>query len=183
MKKFLIILAILVVVAVVGLPIFKKYTKSHSPPAEARYQKDGVTLKIDYCRPAAKGRVIFGEKSAGALQPFGQYWRLGANEASVFEVNAPLLINGKDLPAGKYSIYAFPGQASWTIAFNSDWDRWGATAPDPKRDVLRVDVPANNAAEKRENFEISFEDPDTTGTAYIDLNWDKTLVRIPFKKK
>src|SRR5882757_5171671 len=149
MKKFLIIIAILVVVAVVGLPIFKKYTKSHSPAAEARYQKDGVTVKVDYCRPAAKGRVIFGEKSAGALQPFGQYWRVGANEATVFETNLPLLVSGKELNAGKYSLYAFPGANTWTIAFNSDWDRWGAMAPDTKKDVLRVDVPVNNAAEKK----------------------------------
>jgi hypothetical protein len=183
MKKFLIILAVLVVVAAIGLPLFKKYTKSHSPAAEARYQKDGVMLKVDYCRPAAKGRVIFGEKSAGALQPFGQYWRVGANEAAVFEANAPLLINGKDLPAGKYSMYAFPGPTTWTIAFNSDWDRWGAMAPDAKKDVLRVDVPVNNAADKQQNFEISFEDPDPSGTANLDLHWDKTLVRIPFKKK
>jgi Protein of unknown function (DUF2911) len=183
MKKFLIILAVLVVVAVIGLPLFKKYTKSHSPPAEARYQKDGLMVKIDYCRPASKGRVIFGEKSAGALQPFGQYWRVGANEATVFETNAPLLINGKELKAGKYSLYAFPGPATWTIAFNTDWDRWGATAPNAQNDVLRVDLPVNSAADKKENFEISFEDPDPAGTAYADLHWDKSLVRIPFKKK
>ena len=139
-------------------------------------------LKIDYCRPAAKGRVIFGEKSAGALQPYGQYWRMGANEATVFETNVPLLVSEKELPPGKYAIYAFPGPKTWTIAFNSDWNRWGAMAPDAQKDVLRVEVPVNNAAERKENFEISFEDPDAAGTAYADLHWDKTLVRIPIKK-
>jgi hypothetical protein len=182
MKKFLIILAILVVVAAVGLPLFKKYTKSHSPAAEVSYQKDGLIVKVDYCRPAAKGRVIFGEKSAGALQPYGQYWRVGANEATVFETNAPLLINGKELKTGKYSLYAVPGATTWTIALNSNWDRWGAMAPDAQKDVIRVEVPATTAVEKKENFQITFEDPDASGAAHLDLYWDQTLVRIPFKK-
>ncbi len=183
MKKFLIILAILVVVVAIAFPFLKKYTKSHSPAAEARYQKDGLALKVDYCRPAAKGRVIFGEKSAGALQPYGQYWRAGANEATVFETNAPLLIDGKELKTGKYSLYAIPGATKWTIALNSNWDRWGAMAPDAQKDVLRVDLPVNNAAEKKENFEISFEDPDASGAAHLDLHWDTTKVRIPIQKK
>ena len=183
MKKALIIIAIIAAVLVVAFPFLKKYTKSHSPLAEARFQKDGLSVKVDYCQPAAKSRLIFGEKRAGALQPFGQYWRVGANEATTFETNADLVINGKDLKAGKYSLYAIPGQAIWTIAFNSNWDRWGATAPDTKTDVLRTEVPANNAAEKKEKLEIVFGNPNEAGPANFNIQWDKTAVRIPFQRK
>ena len=183
MRKLGIALVILILLAAIGLPLLKRYTKSFSPAAEARYQKDGVTVKVDYCRPSAKGRVIFGEKSAGAVVPFGQYWRVGANEATVFANSAPLLVNGKELPAGKYALYAFPGPNNWTIVFNSDWNRWGYSPPDTQKDVLRVEVPAGTAPEKKEMFEISFEDLDASGTAHADLNWDKTLVRVPFSKK
>ena len=183
MKKAVLIIAILAAVVAVGVPLFKKYTKSHSPAALASYQKDGLSIKIDYCRPAAKGRMIFGEKSAGALLPYGQYWRAGANEATTFETNTDLVVNGKELKAGKYALYAIPGQATWTIVLNSDWNRWGALAPDAQKDVLRTDVPVNNAAEKKENFEISFENADAAGAVNLDLHWDKSLVRIPLRRK
>lgn len=183
MKKTLILLGIIVAVLAIGLPLFKKYTKSHSPVATAVYQKDGSSIKVTYCRPQAKGRLIFGEKSAGALQPYGQYWRVGANEATTFETSTNLLINGKDLKAGKYSLYAIPGPANWTIAFNSNWDRWGALAPAVDTDVLRVEVPANNGAAPKESLEISFAEPDASGMAKMNLHWDKTVVGLPFQKK
>ena len=183
MKKFLIILGIIVAVLAVGLPLFKKYTKSHCPVAQVTYEKDGASIKVTYCRPTAKGRVIFGEKSAGALQPFGEYWRVGANEATTFETKTNLVINGKELKAGRYSLYAIPGASNWTIAFNSNWDRWGAMAPGTETDVLRIDVPPNNAAPPKDVFEISFAGPDATGTTTMNLHWDKTAVAVPFQKK
>ena len=183
MKKFLIILGIIVAVLAVGLPLFKKYTKSHSPVAVVAYEKDGASIKVTYCRPTAKGRLIFGEKSSGALQPFGQYWRVGANEATTFETKTNLVVNGKELKAGRYSLYAIPGASNWTIAFNSNWDRWGAMAPGAATDVLRVEVPANSAAPPKDVFEISFEGPDATGTTKMNLHWDKTAVAVPIQKK
>lgn len=183
MKKTILILGLIVAGLAIGLPLFKKYTKSHSPGAEATFQKDGVSIKATYCRPLARGRRIFGEKSAGALQPYGQYWRVGANEATIFESNTNLMIHGKELKAGKYSLYAIPGEVNWMIAFNSKWDRWGAMAPGTETDVLRVEVPANNAAQPQESFEITFADPDASGTAKMNLHWDKTLVSVPFQKK
>ncbi len=93
------------------------------------------------------------------------------------------MIHGKELKAGKYSLYAIPGEVNWMIAFNSKWDRWGAMAPGTETDVLRVEVPANNAAQPQESFEITFADPDASGTAKMNLHWDKTLVSVPFQKK
>ena len=184
MKKFLIILLTLVVVAIVGLPLFKKYTKSHSPPAEARYQKDSLLLKVDYCRPAAKGRVIFGEKSAGALQPYSvSIGGWAPTRRPCLKRMRPCSSTARSSRRASIRSMRFRASTTWTIAFNSDWNRWGAMSPDAAKDVLRVDVPVNTAADKKENFEISFEDPDPAGTAYADLHWDKSLVRIPFKKK
>lgn len=183
MKKTFLILAFVVAVIAIAFPFLKKYTKSHSPLLEASCQKNGLDVKVSYCSPTAKGRLLFGEKGAGALQPYGQYWRVGANEATTFETATNLLINGKELKAGKYALYAIPGAANWTIAFNSNWDRWGATAPAVETDVLRTEVPVGVATPPKESLEIAFSDPDAAGSVRMDLRWDKTQVSVPLQKK
>jgi hypothetical protein len=161
---------------------FKQNTKKASPFATANYSAEGLNILINYCQPAAKGRVIFGDEQAGALQPYSQYWRVGANEATTFETNSNIIINGNELKAGKYALYAYPGNKNWTICLNTDWDRWGATEPDPKNDVFRTEVSANNSVDMKELFEITFDQEDSTGTAALNLHWDKTMVKIPFSK-
>ena len=183
MKKILIALGVLVVLAAIGLPLAKRMTKSHSPAAEASFQDGGWTLKVAYARPAAKGRLIFGAKDAGALVRYGEYWRVGANEATTFETSADILFNGKELKAGKYALYAIPGPTQWTIALNQEWDRWSYRAPDTAKDVLRIEVPADNAAEKMESLEITLPKSGAAGEASLVVHWDKTKVIVPLRKK
>ena len=68
-------------------------------------------------------------------------WRTGANEATVFEINKDVTINGKTLPAGKYGLFTIWHGDTWTIIFNKTWDQWGAFNYKAADDVLRVDVP------------------------------------------
>ncbi|MFY8021829.1 MAG: DUF2911 domain-containing protein [Bacteroidia bacterium] len=182
MKKILLITAGVLIALALLFTWFKQNTKKASPHTTAAYSADGINIQISYCQPAAKGRVIFGDEQAGALQPYGQYWRVGANEATTIEINSNLKFNDKVLKAGKYALYAYPGADTWTICFNTDWDRWGATEPDPKNDVFRTEVKANNSAPMQELFQISFDQADSIGTTYMNLHWDKTLVKIPFSK-
>ena len=140
-----------------------------------------------YCSPLKRciqtARIIFGEEEAGALQPYGKYWRLGANEASTFENNQSIWFNDKELAAGKYAIYAYPGLEKWVIAVNKDWDRWGAQEPDLSLELLRTEVTANNQANFQELFDISFSEPDSSGNTKMILHWDKELIQIPLRKK
>ncbi|MEJ0056894.1 MAG: DUF2911 domain-containing protein [Bacteroidota bacterium] len=53
-----------------------------SPIKTETYSDQGLDIKVVYCQPYKKGRVIFGEERDGALQPYGKYWRLGANAAT-----------------------------------------------------------------------------------------------------
>lgn len=73
------------------------------------------------------------------LTPAGKVWRTGANEATVFETSRDVKIEGKTLPAGKYSIYSIPGEKEWTLIFNKTWNQWG-TIYKAEEDVLRVTV-------------------------------------------
>lgn len=128
-------------------------------------------VEIIYHRPNKKNRVIF-----GGLVPYGQIWRTGANNATIFEVTNDVMINGQKLPAGKYSLYTIPGEDEWTIIFNKSWNQSG-TAYKEEDDALRVKAKPLMSSEK-ETMSFLIEDV-TDNTANVILAWDK--VRVPFK--
>ena len=112
-------------------------SKRPSPPATASATTTkGVDVKIDYSQPAVKGREIGKD-----VEPMkGKVWRTGANEATVFEVNKDVTINGKNLPAGKYGLFTIWNGDTWTVIFNKTWNQWGAFDYKEADDALRVDV-------------------------------------------
>jgi hypothetical protein len=115
-------------------------SKRPSPPATATGKIGDATVTIDYSSPSVKGRKIF-----GGILPYGKLWRAGANEATMFSTDKDLTIEGKKLPAGKYSFFATPGENEWTIFFNSETGQWGdkeggAANMDPAKTVLSVTV-------------------------------------------
>jgi hypothetical protein len=183
LKKILLIIAVIIVGLVIFFNWFKKDTKKHSPPATAVHNFEDLSIVINYCKPSVKERIIFGNEEAGALQPYGKYWRLGANEATTFENNQTIWFNDKELKAGKYAIYAYPGAEKWVIAVNKEWDRWGAQEADNTQDVLRTEVIANNKAPFKEQFEISFSEGDSIGKVNLQFHWDRELITVPIRKK
>jgi hypothetical protein len=183
MKKFLIfsgigVVVIVALVAVVGY-INAKKEKSFSPEDQLVFNHDDLAIKVFYNRPFKKGRNIF-----GALVPYGKVWRTGANESTTFETNKPLMIEGKTLPAGKYSLWTIPNADSWTVIFNSQYGQWGINSKgeanrDATLDVLTVQVTPLHQEQEFEQFTISFE---KTGgdDAEMVMFWNKTLVAMPF---
>lgn len=125
--------------------------------------KDSLQVEIIYSRPYLKGREF------SKLVPYGQVWRTGANEATVFQINEDVVIEGKTLPAGKYSLYTIPGENETIVIFNKDWNQWG-TKYNEKSDALRISVPTLRSEEPVEQFTI---DLDETGAAC--LVWGNTL--------
>ena len=181
-RVFVIIVSLILIVSALFY-ILEKNTKSHSPEAKANFSENGLNIEINYCRPYKKGRTIFSEPAEKVLQPYGKYWRMGANEATTFDCNKAIIINGQELSAGKYQIYAVPNKESWDILFNTEWDRWGATEASHKTDVLKTNISVNNEAPFEEQLLISFDKKDSTGNAFINIHWDKTLAKVPFTSK
>jgi hypothetical protein len=133
---------------------------------------------VFYNRPYKKGREIF-----GSLVPYDKVWRTGANEATTFETNKDLLIEGRTLKKGKYSLWTIPGEESWTIILNSEYGQWGIGSDgeanrNPKSDILTIEVIAVQQERVFEQFTISFER--VGEDAEMVLIWDKTLVAMPF---
>ena len=86
---------------------------------EYNYNEKDIAV-ITYSSPSKKNRLIFGSKDEGALVPFDEYWRTGANRHTYIENNVPLVFKGNELKAGKYSIYTIPSKDSWDIYFNKE---------------------------------------------------------------
>jgi len=148
----------------------KDKSKRPSPPAKAEGTIDGAKVVIDYSTPSAKGR-----KMLGGIEPFGKVWRTGANEATTFDVDKNVKIEGKDLPKGKYALFTIPGQNEWTVIINKKADQWGAFDYKEADDVLRVTVKPGKTDKFVETFNISVE-----GSKVV-LRWENTQVAFAVK--
>ena len=181
MKRFLIItgvaVAALIVLAGVTRFLVNKHEKSFSPEENISFEQDKLQIRVFYNRPFKKGREIFGQ-----LVPFDEVWRTGANEATTFETNQDLTIEGRRLRKGKYTLWTIPGQETWSVIFNSEYGQWGigpdgSANRDPHRDVLSVEVHPVQSEREFEQFTISFEK--VGEDLEMVLIWDKTLVAVP----
>jgi hypothetical protein len=150
-------------------------SKRPSPPATATGKVNGATITINYSSPSVKGRKIWGE-----LVPYDQVWRAGANEATLFTTDKDIQVEGKTLKAGKYSLYAIPGEKTWTVIFNSQTGQWGikmdgATTEDPSKDALRVTVTPKKADTFHETLAYTV---DNNGFALV---WENLAVPVKVK--
>jgi hypothetical protein len=135
----------------------------------------GAAISINYGAPSVRGRKIF-----GGLEAYDKVWRAGANEATVFITDKDIKIEGKTLPAGRYTLFATPGEKEWKVIFNSNakpgmWgiNRQGAN-DDPAKDVLVVTVkPKTVAMTERLKYEMN-----SKGFALV---WETTSVPVSIK--
>lgn len=176
-KKILITIGVLAVVIIVGMVYLNNRNRTLSPPGEAVFDKGGLYIHIKYSRPSVRDRLIFGAEEDGALQPYGHYWRLGANEATSIEIKQDILFNGVPLKAGTYSLYAVPGPEHFVIGVNENNDRWGYSEPDYDEDLLTTKVPVSKLEDPVEQYTIRIED-DVDG-ALIFFEWSDVQFSVP----
>jgi hypothetical protein len=179
-RKKLWISILALVVFIVGALAYLNYRNySLSPRGSETLTSGGMTVSITYCRPSVRGRLIFGEESQNALQPYGEYWRLGANEATEITFNRDVLFNGSPVKAGTYRIYAFPGPEAFEIRLNSELGKWGAMEPDYELDILSTKVPVEKISAPVEQYTISLA-PAGEGINAI-FEWANTRFVVPLK--
>ncbi|MDF2381084.1 DUF2911 domain-containing protein [Nostoc ellipsosporum NOK] len=146
-------------------------SKRPSPPASVRQVlAGGAEVTIDYSQPSVKGRTIGKD-----LEPkSGEVWRTGANEATTFDVTKDVKVEGKTLPAGKYSLFTIAGDKEWTIIFNKTWNQWGAYKYKQADDALRVKVKPGKSAQFTEKMTFTIDEKGT-----VTLWWGN--LQVPFK--
>ena len=149
-------------------------TESRVSPNALAAQTFGTAMAVvEYGRPSVRGREIFGD-----LVPYGEVWRAGANEATTLTVTQDVLVGGAPLAAGTYSLFAVPGDETWTVILNGVAQQWGAYEYDAAQDVLRTEVIAETGRPVQEQLLMLFEDVDAEGATLI-LAWDD--IRIPVR--
>jgi hypothetical protein len=148
-------------------------SKRPSPPATvSATTTKGVTIKIDYSQPSLKGREI-----GSAVEPMkGKVWRTGANEATVFEINKDVTINGKTLPAGKYGLFTIWNGDTWTIIFNKTWNQWGAFDYKDTDDALRINVPNTKPTSPSEKVTFWVSSDGKVTLAWGNVGFDFTVI-------
>lgn len=129
-------------------------------------------MRVLYSRPQMNGRKVFGN-----LVAYDKVWRLGANESTEIHFFEDVTINGTEVAAGRYTVYATPGEKEWEVSFNTDVDTWGAYAYNAEKNVASITVPAETAEKAIEAFSITFEKAEDG--AHMVMGWENTVVRVP----
>ncbi len=117
------------------MPIRMRMPKDPTPYATSSAKIRAAQVRIGYSRPSVKGGSVWSD-----MAPAGQVWHTGANAVTTFETDKTVLVEGKELLAGKYAFFTIPGQTKWTLIFNSEPDQWGSANYKLEKDVLRVEV-------------------------------------------
>jgi hypothetical protein len=178
-KKLWIILGSVVILLAAGFAYLNYRNRHLSPPGSETLTNGGLTVSITYSRPSVRGRLIFGTEEQKALQPYGKYWRLGANESTEITINEDVSFNGSPLKAGTYRIYAIPGPENFEIALNSELGKWGYMEPNYAMDVLRTKVPVEKMASPVEQYTIKLAE----ASAGVDVifEWSDTRFTVPIR--
>jgi len=167
-------------------------SRRKSPMGMARITLDDAYIRVVYGRPYKRDRDnIFGTKESGALVPYGERWRTGANEATEITVTRDVRVAGKLLPAGTYSLFTTPGPREWSIHFNSMLGLSGTGHFDPvarefkpadlgPTDVVVVRVKPSTLSEEVDQLTLGFEQTGDRG-ADMALRWIDTEVVVPIE--
>lgn len=149
-------------------------TPQPSPTAEIE-QAIGLTkVEVSYSRPGVKGRTIFGE-----LVAYGKLWRTGANKATTIKTESDIMLAGKSLKKGKYSVFTIPGESEWTVIINSDITASTSKYAEDK-DIMRFTVKSSKTVVKVESFTMLFSNL-TDNSADWQIMWENTMITIPVK--
>ena len=173
MKKLLIALAIILAPLVAEAQI---KTPQASPKGYIKQTVGLTDVEVTYSRPGARGRAVFGN-----LVPFGKLWRTGANENTVINFGDDVVIDGKTLKKGKYSIYTIPRIESWEVIFYLSTDNWGL--PENWNEayvVLKTTVKEDALPTPVETFTIGINNLDQN-SGYLEMAWENSHIALKFE--
>ena len=173
MKKIIILFAIIIA----NFTIEAQVKTPQSSPKSTIKQEVGLTdVEINYSRPSARGRAVFGN-----LIPFGKVWRTGANENTTVSFSDDVIIDGKTLKKGKYSLYTIPKIESWEIIFYKTTDNWGNPEEWKEENVvLKATVKPETLNKSVETFTIGISGLDNN-FAFLEMYWENSYAALKFE--
>ncbi|HYC84999.1 MAG TPA: DUF2911 domain-containing protein [Chryseosolibacter sp.] len=176
MKKSLLIVGMLMVFLIADAQV---QTPSASPSGSVSTTVGLTEIKVEYSRPRAKGRKIFGD-GPDFLVPYGAIWRTGANNGTRITFADDVTVEGKSVPKGQYLIFTWPGATEWTVSLYKDV-KLGGNTNDYKEadDAVKFKVKPEKLTERVETFTVNIGDiSDDNKTAKVQLAWENTSVKF-----
>ncbi len=173
MKNFFKSISIAALVALTLTSNAQITTPQPSPTGSFTQNVGLAEIKVEYSRPAVKGRKIF-----GGVVPFDAVWRLGANSPTKITISDSITVAGKGLAKGSYIMMAKPGASEWEIIFNKNLTA-SAFGFKEEDNIVKVKVPTTQLPFGVESFTMMIGDITNTG-ASLDIMWENTIVRVPF---
>jgi len=164
--------AMVVAAMTISVSAFAQEAKKPASPAMTATGKiKDANITIAYSSPSVKGRTVWGD-----LVAYNKVWRAGANDATTFETSKDITVQGKKLPAGKYSFFLIPKESgTWTAVFNKEPKQWGAYKYEESKDALRVDVKTKSLPAAQEMLVYKVNSNGFT------MDWDKISVPVEIK--
>lgn len=139
-----------------------------SPKSIAKGTIDKVDIEINYCAPSVRGRTVW-----GSMEKYGKVWRAGANENTTVSFSKKVMIDGKELPAGKYGFFIIPNEkGDWVAIFSKTNDQWGAYSYKQSEDALRVNITPSKTKNSQEQLKYS------VGKKSLDFAWEYVNLSI-----
>jgi hypothetical protein len=167
----------IVIGMILAAAFFSGCQKRPSPAASATCDLgEGKTIRTNYSSPRMKGRKIY-----GGLVPFGQVWRAGANEATTFVTSSDVVVGGKMVPAGSYTIFTIPAAGKWTLIINKKTGEWGIPYKYESDELTRVDMKVSKLPAPVENFNIAYEKYGSGCT--LQMEWETTRASVAITAK
>ena len=170
MKKVAVLL-----LSLISLGSMAQGIKTPAPSPTQTLKQDFAlsSIEINYSRPAAKGRKVFGD-----LVSFGKIWRTGANGATKITFGEDVKVGGIPVKSGSYAIYSVPNANEWEIIINKGANNSGLTGYKTEDDVARFKVKPMQLSMNIESFTIMLGNL-TASSASVQILWENTAVEFP----
>jgi hypothetical protein len=131
----------------------------------------GTTITVEYSRPKARGRTLF-----GGVVKWGERWTPGADWATTLETDRDVTVEGQRLPKGKYGVWTMVQPDRWTVSLHREWHRFHTSRPDSTDEALRVAVRPDSGPPV-ELLTFDFPEVDSTG-ATLRFRWGTVMVPL-----
>jgi hypothetical protein len=167
MRIRILLTAVVAIVAAQGVP----FSQHGSVTQRVSY----TNIHIEYNRPVARGRALF-----GSLVKWDSIWHPGADSATWISFDKDVVIEGKPLAAGEYSVWLIPREKSpWTFILNSESRVFHSPYPGTQHDVLRADV----NPERLSHMEVLAYYFPVVGrdSVVLRIHWGETAVPVHIK--
>jgi hypothetical protein len=179
MKKIASTLLLMALALASALPVMAQ-EKRVSPHETISARISGDRITLTYGRPyTVKPGTTEARKIWGGLVPYGEPWRLGADEATQLVTQKPLEIQGKTIPAGAYTLYMIPQEKGTSqLAFSTQLGGWGIPV-DQAHDLVRVDLEKTALDKTVDQFTMAIG-KGSSGGGEIKMMWEDTQFSVPF---